>query len=434
MGDISITIHRGTKEIGGSCVEFAAGESRILIDLGMPLVDDRQEKFDSDIIQDKSVQDLKELKILPNIKGLYKDEEAQIDAIFISHAHLDHYGLLNHVNPDIPIYMSEGAKILADISEMFVPQSAGKVKALMIDKEKKIEVGEFTVTAELVDHSAFDALAFLIEAKGKKVFYSGDFRGHGRKSVLFDRIVKDPPKEIDCLLMEGSMLGRSDMLCKNEEEVQKDIENILRSNDNIKFLFASSQNIDRIVSAYKACLKTGHVFVIDIYTAYILDKLRKVSKHIPQFNWKNVKVKFTKYHADVLAEKVSPQLLYHYNTNKIEIFDINRKKGKILMLARDNSVFPVIVKNIDGVRGAKIIYSMWEGYLTDKFKAYCAYKGMDIVYAHTSGHATPDDLKTFAEAINPKVLIPIHTFHADKYSELYKNVKVLKDSEEFKII
>jgi len=231
------------------------------------------------------------------------------------------------------------------------------------------------------------------------------------------------------------MLGRNDMLCADERSVEASIEKILRSNDNIKFLFASSQNIDRLVSAYKACLKTGHIFVIDIYTAYILDKLRKVSKHIPQFNWKNVKVKFTKYHADILAEKVSPQLLYHYNTNKIDVFDTNRKKDKILMLARDNSVFPALVKSLDGIKGAKIIYSMWEGYLAgaDKFKEYCRNKGLEIVYAHTSGHATQEDLKSFAEAINPEILIPIHTFHADRYSELFKNVMVLKDGEEFEV-
>lgn len=428
---MKLTIHRGAKEIGGSCVELKTDATRILIDFGMPLVDEKGERFNTDALKDKSVSELKDLKILPNIVGLYKGEERCVDAIFISHSHLDHYGLLSYVHPDIPVYMSEGAKILADISDMFVPHNIGKINATIIDKRKKIVVGDFTITSQLVDHSAFDAVAFIIEADGKKIFYSGDFRGHGRKSVLFERIIKNPPKEIDCLLMEGSMLGRSDMLCSDEESVQAAIEKILKSNDNIKFLFASSQNIDRIVSAYKASLKAGHIFVIDIYTAYILDKLRKVSKHIPQFNWKNVKVKFTKYHADILAKKVSPQLLYHYNTNKIDIFDINRKKDNILMLARDNSVFPSIIKGIENVKGAKIIYSMWEGYLTEKFKDYCKDKGMEIVHAHTSGHATQEDLKSFAEALNPKILIPIHTFHAEDYPAIFSNVTILRDKEAF---
>lgn len=42
-----IIIHRGAKEIGGICVELEAGKSRILIDLGIPLVTPAQERFDA---------------------------------------------------------------------------------------------------------------------------------------------------------------------------------------------------------------------------------------------------------------------------------------------------------------------------------------------------------------------------------------------------
>jgi ribonuclease J len=265
------------------------------------------------------------------------------------------------------------------------------------------------------------------------MFYSGDFRGHGRKSVLFDRMVKEPPQNIDCLLMEGSMLGRGDKICDDEEGVQKRIEEILRGSNNITFLFSSSQNIDRLVSAYKACLKTGSIFVIDLYTAFILDRLKEISPKLPQFNWKDVRVKFTKYHADRLADSGNKELLYKYNSGKIEMDEINEKKNQILMLARDNSIFPIILKNIDGPEGAKIIYSMWEGYLTDKFRKYCDEKGLVIEQVHTSGHATVEDLKAFAKAMQPKILIPIHTFDANRYPELFDNVTILDDNEVFDV-
>ena len=226
-------------------------------------------------------------------------------------------------------------------------------------------------------------------------------------------------------------MGRKNQKYKDEISVQQGIEEILKSADNITFLFASSQNIDRLVSAYKACLKTDSTFVIDIYTAYILDRLWKVSKHIPQFNWRNIRVKFYKNQADNLADKVSTKLLYHYNTKKIELSEINKSKNKFLMLARDNSIFPRVLKEIEKSEGAKIIYSMWDGYLTDEFKEYCAKKRLSIEEVHTSGHATVKDLKTFADAINPKKLIPIHTFEAERYPALFQNVKLLKDKEVF---
>ena len=44
---MKITIHRGTHEIGGNCVELATASTRIVIDVGMPLVDATGESFDS---------------------------------------------------------------------------------------------------------------------------------------------------------------------------------------------------------------------------------------------------------------------------------------------------------------------------------------------------------------------------------------------------
>ena len=173
--------------------------------------------------------------------------------------------------------------------------------------------------------------------------------------------------------------------------------------------------------------------MIDIYTAFILDKLKKASKGIPQFNWKNIRIKFIKYHADCLVSAGYRDLLYVYNKRKIDVFEINRNKDRILMLARDNSIFPIIAKEIKGIEGARVIYAMWEGCLTDKFKEYCAQKGLTIEQVHTSGHATAEDLKSFANALNPKALVPIHTFEPEKYSSLFKNVRMLRDGEELEV-
>ncbi|AND69509.1 beta-lactamase-like:RNA-metabolising metallo-beta-lactamase [Dyella thiooxydans] len=62
-----------------------------------------------------------------------------------------------------------------------------------------------------MDHSAYDAYALLIEGGGDRLFYSGDFRGHGRKAALFERLVANPPADIDALLVEGSSLTRLEL-------------------------------------------------------------------------------------------------------------------------------------------------------------------------------------------------------------------------------
>jgi ribonuclease J len=430
---MKLIIHRGTKEIGGSCVELITAKTRILLDFGLPLVTADRKPFDAKTLQNRSIDDLKANGALPDITGLYKNDVRSIDAILLSHSHLDHYGLLNYVHTEIPIYMSKGADILIKVSSIFTPSKTKISNVTVVSPKKIVRIGDFKITPYLVDHSAFDALAFLIESDGKRVFYSGDFRGHGRKSILFNKMIENPPKDIDCLLMEGSMIGRENQEYKTELDVQKRIEGLLRESKRISFISMSSQNIDRIVSAYKACLRTDSMFVIDIYTAFILAMLKKVSSGIPQFDWRNIRVMFFHNHAEALAQAGYRDLLYVYNKKKIKTLDINRSKNRFLIMARDNSIFPNIVKGIDDIENAKVIYSMWDGYLTEKFKDYCLKKKLIIENVHTSGHAIVEDLNSFASALKPKILIPIHTFSGDRYKELFKNVTTLEDGEDFSL-
>ena len=51
-------IHRGTKEIGGSCVEVWTESTRILIDFGMPLVDEYGYDFNFYPYKDMTQQEL----------------------------------------------------------------------------------------------------------------------------------------------------------------------------------------------------------------------------------------------------------------------------------------------------------------------------------------------------------------------------------------
>ena len=59
--------------------------------------------------------------------------------------------------------------------------------------------------------------------------------------------------------------------------------------------------------------------------------------------------------------------------------------------------------------------------------------GIRFGIVHTSGHAYVKDLKKFCDAIKPKLIVPIHTFHGGEYERIFKYFKVqpLNDNEEF---
>ena len=80
------------------------------------------------------------------------------------------------------------------------------------------------------------------------------------------------------------------------------------------------------------------------------------------------------------------------------------------------------------------IYSMWPGYLEQSrplmnLRAYLEDKGVGYEYLHTSGHARLSDLTRLVEALDPEMIIPIHSFHPKKYKDYFPNVSLVEDGE-----
>jgi ribonuclease J len=83
--------------------------------------------------------------------------------------------------------------------------------------------------------------------------------------------------------------------------------------------------------------------------------------------------------------------------------------------------------------GARVFWSQWDGYLHAgagaALKADCGRRGIPFEPIHTSGHASPGDLKRLAAAVAPKRLIPIHTFERLQFPKLFSNVEIVDDGE-----
>ena len=427
---MKLTIHRGTHEIGGSCVELCSNleKTRIVIDVGMPLVTPDMLPFEWRHYKDLSQEQLLAQRVLPAVEGLYSHQKPSIAAVILSHAHQDHYGFIRFLHPDIPLYMSIGTQSLVEVSNLFLSTEVNLDQVETFVMWQSFGVGEFTVTPYLMDHSAPDAAAFLIEADGQRLFYTGDFRGHGRKQVLLERLLANPISRIDCLVLEGSMIGREEDRYQDEKSVEQAIYDAIADQQSYIFVFCSSQNLDRLVSIYRAVRQARKTLVIDLYTAFVLDKLSSISSHIPQFDWKEIRVLYAHSHAEKLAE-YDKELLYKYKRAKIEWEEIKATPQDMVILVKDNSYFRRIILPKLGARsGTKAIYSMWHGYLerTD-LAQFLESHNIELMEIHTSGHAYIEDLKKLARVLDPRFVVPIHTFHPEQYGKIYHTIVQLDD-------
>lgn len=400
---MKIIIKRGTNQIGGCITEVESSKgTKIIIDIGENLPDSTGKKKP-------------ELEIEGLTKGI-----ANYQAIFISHYHGDHIGMYNKILPDIPIYIGEISKEIYNIvqtrlskANILKKEDLEKIANFKTFKIKnKISIRDIEITPIAVDHSAFDSYMFLVEADGKRILHTGDFRTHGQRGKSVIESIKKYVGKVDCLICEGTTLTRDNTRILTEFELQKMAEEIFKKSK-YDFVLCSSTNIDRIAAIHKAALNSKKMFVCDNYQCDILEYITEISKSgLYKFN-DSTNIRATK--------------IYRYSANLLE----KMKEQGFVMLVRANENFEKIIKMFPS---NTFIYSQWLGYLEGNNKDYQRIQKIvpkSYMYLHTSGHATPEAIKEIIDITNPKYVIPIHTENKQKIKELTNQAIILEDNEEF---
>jgi ribonuclease J len=406
-----VCIHRGTKEIGGTCVEIESGNKRIVLDVGLPL----------DVSAPAEIR-------LHAIRG-FETLDASLLGVIISHPHLDHYGLAYRLHDQTLFLIGKAAQSILAAADLFTPSGATFENVRYLEDRTPIMLDPFTITPVLVDHSAYDAYALLVEADGKRLFYTGDLRAHGRKGALFEKLVRQPPARVDVLLMEGTTIGREDQVFPTEAALEHRLVELFQQTSGMPLVWCSGQNIDRLVTVTRACIKTGRKFIIDMYTAHVLRATG--NERLPQAGWDNVKVFLPNPQRRQIIGLGEFDVANSYRPWRIFPEQLAQAAATSVMLFR-----PSMMQEIEGascLAGSRLICSLWPGYLKDpKTKPLLEWlhrHGIPLNECHTSGHATVQDLVRLRHAFANAPVVPIHTVHADRFEELFGNVQRRNDGE-----
>jgi ribonuclease J len=405
-----VCIHRGTREIGGTCVEIEAQGRRLVLEVGLPL-------------------DTPETEALLSPVPGFREKDETLLGVVISHPHQDHYGLAKYVRSDLPIFIGAAARRILEAAANFIPAGVTFPNAIYLRDLEPLQVGPFEITPYLIDHSAYDAYAFLVAADKTRLFYTGDLRAHGAKQGLFERLVRKPPKDVDVLLLEGSTMGRLNVEGRfpTERELEVRFLKEMKSTKGMVLVYCSGQNIDRIVTIFRACKQSQRQLIIDLYTAAILRATENI--HIPQGDWPGVRVFIPQWQRRLVKRKQLFHLLEFYKKNRIFPEELKEIAAHATMLFRPSMATDL--EEAECLDGAKLIYSLWEGYLKEEsispFLNWLDCHRIPMSQLHTSGHASIPDLQRLARAINAKMVVPIHSFEAGRFPEFFENVKIKED-------
>ena len=418
---MEIKIHRGTDQIGGNIVEISSDvpETRIILDCGrnLPPLDDPKAPDNIEI------------------EGLtYGD--STYDAVFVTHHHADHCGLLGRVNNDIPIYMSDVTKGVLEVISDFI-DSRPLLAVETVKEGQDIFIRGMKITPFKVDHSAKGAVMYLVEADGKRLLYTGDFNGIAEEEYA-------SLGKIDAMLCEGTNIEI--MNDKTEENVQLDAENIMKQTKGQVFVLCSTTNINRIQAIENACKNSKRKMAIDPFMKAVLKEVKYELSEKP--------VGFVPYGID---EEEKPRTYKHFNSRDFLGLDKFVKEKDLTLMVRQSmggfleklcakkaglsyktmkelgDLMPTLIER-KPLSDSTLIYSIWSGYKeterTREFLNLCHNLGMEIKDLHVSGHAYRAQLEAAIKRIDPDILIPIHTINGNAFDDLHKNVVKLNGDKQ----
>src|SRR5882724_40483 len=402
-------IHRGAAEVGGTCIEVAAGGMRLVLDVGWPIT----------AVDGEDVA-------LPGVAGLADGHDPSLLGVVVSHPHADHYGLLPKVGASVPVYIGELASRILSEAAFFSPLGISRQPSGYLRHRQAFDLGPFRVTPFLNDHSAFDAYSLLVEADGRRLFYTGDIRAHGRKAGLFDELLRRPPESIDVLLMEGTHI-REDSDGSERGPSERDVEDACadtcKETKGMVLAMFSPQNIDRLVTIYRACLRSGRDLVIDLYTEAIAAATGRDT--IPRADWDRVRVYLPRSQKARVVREQAFDRTEAVKPHRIYPEELAARRSELVMLFRGSMSREL--EEIGCLEEACCIWSMWPGYLREpsgeRLRAGLEQLGIPMVIHHASGHAFIPDLQRLVRALAPRRVVPIHTFAGDRFAEFFPRVE-----------
>jgi len=501
---VKITCFGGVNEIGGNKILLDFEKGSIFLDFGLSYKEEAL--FFEEFLQPRSnskYYDLTKLGLLPKIDGIYRkdvfcpeglvscappgmnfwesglkcyedsinDESWTPDAVFISHAHMDHCGYIPYLG-DIPLICSETTKkimsTICDVASLggfdgeltekenrkiakrsarsFFPDSPYIKKEDPQDRTfnpvanngKVTTSNDIDITGFDVGHSIPGSMASLIEADGKRILYTGDLRFHGRNSPELHELDDMKP---DVMICEGTRIDET--IPDDESRVQDDISSLISRTTGLFMVGFAWKDVERYETVRDAAKAENRVPVFDPRLAYLLARLgrdiyaedAKVflersdsmmyspddytgSKHkigvIPKDDWdskSDPKVTDTTH----MDKGVSACEIRANPQSYVLQLDFFRFKNLLDLEPPPDSVFVRAQCEPFNPRMELSEVRMVNWLKHFKINERNNYEPIQI---HASGHASGKGIQELIERVKPKKLIPIHTqkpklFHND---------------------
>ncbi len=427
----TLTFYGGVNEIGGNKILLQDRDTRVFFDFGMSFTAKKQ-FYSPPYLSPRNEKSLQELGILPNIGGIYKfDPEPQnLDAVFLSHGHLDHSAYLSFIKREIPVYCGETTqtilRTLSSIRHTDLEFNVADIAFNVFRTGTQIQIDNLTVEPIHVDHSVPGAYGFLIHTSNGTIAYTGDFRDHGAKPEMTQEFVEKAAesKPMAIVTEATNMTGAT---VSNEVEVEAKLDKITKQVDGIVLAEFGYSDIDRLNTFYQIAKKHQRCLAVSLKQAYLLDALRNdVHLKVPALDddglliFRKSKKRYDKWEQGLL-ERFDGQ-------NKVlDVFEVSKQQCKVVLAVSFYDFEELI--SLKPTAGSCYVLSASEPFNEEmeidygRLVNWLSHYGLPQYHVHVSGHMMPLQLKSALKTVDAKRIFPVHTENAELFAGFMRGLK-----------
>ena len=427
----TLTFYGGVNEIGGNKILLQDKDTKVFFDFGMSFAAKKQ-FYSPPFLSPKNEKSLQELGILPQIKGIYKFDPnpPEVDAIFISHAHLDHSAYLSFIKREIPVHCGETTQIilqtLSKIRRADLEFNVADINFNAFRTGQKIKIDNLEVEPCHVDHSVPGAYGFVIHTSNGSIVYTGDFRDHGAKPEMTQEFI-EKAKESKPVAIVTEATNMTGATVSNEAEVEGKLEKIVSQVDGIALAEFGFSDVDRLNTFYRMAKRNNRCLAVSLKQAYLLDALRKdKGLKVPALEddailvFRKSKKRFDSWEKELLER-------FDGEGKVLDVFELSKQQCKVVLAVSFYDFEELI--SLQPAAGSCYVLSASEPFNEEmeidyeRLVNWLSHYGLPQYHVHVSGHMMPLQLKSALRKIDAKRVFPVHTENPELFARFMADLK-----------
>lgn len=402
-----LTFYNGLRTIGGTHILVQHGDSALLFDLGLKY--DPAGLFGSHAPLPPALEPsiYTRTRFAPPIRGLLQnvtDEDLQVAAegeawplagpfahfgVFLSHVHNDHVGLVPFLNPT-DVYLSGPSLAILEALDESATLSQPKARFQALADYETFQVGSLRATLLPTDHDIVGASGLLIETPDGAVAYTGDWRRHGAHPERVDAFIAFcQSHKVDVLLTEGTRFRPDDAPTTPpipEARLPELVGDALKDVGQRVLVNFYARNVERVAAFAGVAKAHGRTLAVHPETATLLEKTRALH--------------------GLEAHEVKPL------ETPDDWLEVITHAGDYLVEARTEDLPQFLLG--PAISGG--VYLHCDGNPLSEhdpshptMRTWLEVLGLAYHPLRSGGHAAPNEVHELIRAINPGVLVPIHS-------------------------